>query len=77
MNDQKDPFDGDYIGNIFGWKISFIGLGVMLLLGTVIGYRHYTTGEPLGFEDPLGSEEEKARFAPPGAADRDTTSLRE
>lgn len=73
MEDPKDPYDGEYIGNIFGWKISFIGLGVILFFTAVIAYRHYTLDAPLGFEDPLESEEEKARYAPPGAADRDTT----
>ncbi|SEQ05786.1 hypothetical protein [Neolewinella agarilytica] len=71
--EDKDPYDGEYIGNIFGWKISFIGLGVILLFSAVIAYRHYTMDVPLGFDDPLESEEEKARYAPAGAADQDTT----
>lgn len=40
-NPLKDPFDGEYIGNIWGWKISFIGLGVMLVMGLLMAYRHH------------------------------------
>lgn len=61
---DRDPFDGDYIGNIFGWNISMIGLVVMLLLGGLIAYRHITMDVPIGFDDPLESEEEKAKYAP-------------
>ena len=39
-----DLFDPTYQGNIFGWKLSFVGLGIILLaVGTVI-YRHITLG---------------------------------
>ena len=47
----KDPFDGEYIGNIWGWKFSFIGLGMILFLLGVMAYRHYTMEVPLGFEE--------------------------
>lgn len=54
MEDKKDKqpeefadlFDPTYRGNIFGWKLSFIGLGIILLaVGTVI-YRHIALGVP-------------------------------
>ena len=39
-----DLFDPTYQGNVFGWKLSFMGLGVILLaVGTVV-YRHITMG---------------------------------
>jgi hypothetical protein len=39
-----DLFDPTYQGNVFGWKLSFMGLGIILLaLGTII-YRHITMG---------------------------------
>lgn len=39
-----DLFDPTYQGNIFGWKLSFISLGIILFaVGTVI-YRHVTMG---------------------------------
>ena len=39
-----DLFDPTYQGNIFGWKYSFIGLGIILLaVGTVI-YRSVSMG---------------------------------
>lgn len=73
MDEKRDPFDGDYIGNIFGWKISMIGLVVILAFSSLIAYRHYSMDVPIGFEDPLESEAEKNKYAPAGAADRDTT----
>ncbi len=42
--------DGDYIGNIFGWRISLIGLVVLLAFLSVIAYRHYALDVPVGFE---------------------------
>ncbi|MGB3547068.1 MAG: hypothetical protein WBA17_08835 [Saprospiraceae bacterium] len=55
MSDQpskRDPFDGDYIGNIFGWRISIIGAVVMLLIGGLMAYRHLSMNIPLGWQDP-------------------------
>lgn len=48
--DKKDPFDGEYVGNIWGWKFSLIGLVLMLLLLSVMLYRHWTLGVPFGAE---------------------------
>ena len=54
--EKKDPFDGEYIGNIWGWKFSLFGAGLILFLLVVIAYRHYTLDVPLGIEDPLKQE---------------------
>ena len=54
--DKKDPFDGEYIGNIWGWKFSLFGAALMLFLLAVIAYRHYALDVPLGIEDPLKQE---------------------
>ncbi|MCB0581504.1 MAG: hypothetical protein KDD10_19615 [Phaeodactylibacter sp.] len=54
--EKKDPFDGDYVGNIWGWKFSLFGAALILLLLVVIAYRHYTLDVPLGLEDPLKRE---------------------
>ena len=43
--EKRDPFDGDYIGNIWGWKFSFIGLGMIVFFGAIILYREMTVGE--------------------------------
>lgn len=42
---KKDPFDGEYIGNIWGWKFSFIGLGIIVLTGIAIYFREQTVGK--------------------------------
>ena len=39
-----DPHDGEYIGNIWGWKVSMWGLAVMILLGSLMVYRHIKVG---------------------------------
>lgn len=67
MEDKRDPYDGDYVGNIFGWKLSMIGLVVITLLCLLAAYRHYTMDVPVGFEDPL--LDQKERYAPAGQAD--------
>ena len=51
QDDRKDPFDGEYIGNIWGWRNSFIGLGVILFMFVVLGIRAVTM-------DPLPEEGE-------------------
>lgn len=53
--DKKDPFDGEYIGNIWGWKFSLIGLGLILLLLAIMLYRHWKMDVPFGLQQ--GSEE--------------------
>jgi len=33
-----EPWDGEYIGNIWGWKISFVGLAVIVLLSLWVAF---------------------------------------
>lgn len=42
QEERKDPYDGEYIGNIWGWRNSFIGLGVILFMLAVLGIRAVT-----------------------------------
>ena len=73
--EASDPYDGEYIGNIFGWKVSLIGLGVIVFFVALAAYRHYSLDVPVGFEDPLGTEAEKAKYAP-APARKDTTTIK-
>ncbi len=50
---QSPDSDSPPPSNIFGWRISFIGLAVIVLLGALAAYRHYTLEVPVGFDDPL------------------------
>lgn len=50
QEDRKDPYDGEYIGNIWGWRNSFIGLGIILFMLGVLGIRAWTM-EPLPVEE--------------------------
>jgi hypothetical protein len=54
--DKKDPFDGEYIGNIFGWKFSIIGLILILLLGGLMLYRHCAMDVPFGLDSEAKEE---------------------
>lgn len=38
---QKDPFDGAYVGNIWGWKFSRLSLIIMLVVGALILLRYW------------------------------------
>lgn len=48
---KKDPFDGEYIGNIWGWRNSFIGLVFILFMFAVLFIRIMTMKEPV--VDPI------------------------
>ena len=50
--EKKDPFDGEYIGNIWGWRVSLIGAAIIILLSAFAAYRHYTLDVPFGLEKP-------------------------
>lgn len=52
---KRDPFDGEYIGNIWGWKFSLFGLVLILLFLGLMLYRHAVLGVPFGMQE--GSEE--------------------
>lgn len=43
--DALDDFDGEYIGNMWGWKFSFFSLAMILVLSAVIAFRYFQTGE--------------------------------
>jgi len=68
---KRDPHDGDYIGNIWGWRFSLFGGAIILLLLIVIIYRHIALGVPIGMEPEEGQQEELVD--PPG----DTTLIDE
>lgn len=75
---RQKEFDPDPPpSNVFGWKISIIGLVTMLVLGIFIAYRTISLGVPVGFEDPLEQPERKGYYQE--KADREaaaTDSLR-
>ena len=48
--EKKDPFDGEYMGNIWGWKFSLWGLALIVLLSGIALYRHITLDVPFGME---------------------------
>ncbi len=39
-----DGYNGEYLGNIFGWKISLIGLAAIILLLVLCLYLYQTRG---------------------------------
>ena len=66
--EKKDPFDGEYIGNIWGWRLSLISAVMIVGLLSIVAYRHYALDVPLGFEDPM----EQARPATDSSEVEDT-----
>ncbi|PSR15215.1 MAG: hypothetical protein DA408_03095 [Bacteroidetes bacterium] len=56
MSEKRDPFDGDYIGNIFGPKITLYGGLLILFFVAIILYRHWKLDVPFGLEDPAKME---------------------
>ncbi|MCB0571165.1 MAG: hypothetical protein KDC66_15435 [Phaeodactylibacter sp.] len=58
-DNDKSQFGGTNSGNIWPWKFSILGLALIILLGVVIAYRHYSMKVPIGFEDPLKQAEQE------------------
>jgi hypothetical protein len=51
---EKDEFLRQLIpptGNIWGWKFSFFGLGLILFFCVWLGWLHYKKGVAPGFDD--------------------------
>jgi hypothetical protein len=51
MSDKRDPFDGDYIGNIFGRKLTIYGAILILFFTGIAVYRHWKLDVPFGMEE--------------------------
>jgi len=51
--EQEEFFSNEdnYMGNIWGWRLSMIGLIVIVGLTSLIVYRHVTLDVPVGFEE--------------------------
>ncbi|MBX2874854.1 MAG: hypothetical protein KTR30_22210 [Saprospiraceae bacterium] len=64
QEERKDPYDGEYIGNIWGWRNSFIGLGVILFMLAVLGIRAVTM-DPLPEEGGSVEPTEELETVPP------------
>lgn len=65
MAEQKDPFDGEYIGNVFGKKLTLIGAAIIIFFTALAAYRHWSMGVPPGLdledmENPRMEEEAPA-----------------
>jgi predicted MFS family arabinose efflux permease len=50
--DKKDPMDGEYIGNLFGWRISIIGIFVIGSLLLLAFGRAWYLDVPMSYVDP-------------------------
>lgn len=51
MSEKRDPHDGEYIGNLFGSKMTLYGGIFILLLVAFMVYRHWSMGVPFGMTD--------------------------
>lgn len=66
MSEKRDPFDGEYIGNIFGPKITLYGAIIILFFAGLIAYRHWALDVPFGWEEPEESNVAVPGFEPRG-----------
>lgn len=48
--EKRDTFDGEYIGNPWGWRFSLFGLALILLLLAIMIYRHLSLGVPFNWQ---------------------------
>ena len=46
--DQDQATNDEYLGNIWGWKFSFVGLGLIVFFLVIMWYRHSRLGIPFG-----------------------------
>lgn len=44
---EKDAWGRDYLGNIWGWKFSFLGLFLLLFLLGIMAYRYFILELPI------------------------------
>jgi hypothetical protein len=52
---EKDDFLRQFAppsGNIWGWKFSLFGLGLILFFILWLSWLHYKNGVPIGFKEP-------------------------
>ncbi len=56
-NKEKDPFDGEYIGNIWGWKFSRLSFYIILFIGAVMLIRYCQVADEGGFDKPASAIE--------------------
>ncbi len=66
-DERKDPFDGEYVGNIWGWRFSLLGLALIVVMAGIMVYRHISLGIPFGEQAPV-----ETRIDPDSTVMRDT-----
>ncbi len=52
MTEKRDPFDGEYVGNVFGPKMTLYGGLIILFFLALMIYRHWALDVPFGMVDP-------------------------
>jgi hypothetical protein len=77
VKDTRSPFPPpSEEGNIFGWRISLIGLVVITILVAVAAYRHYALDAPVGFDDPLETPGSRGYYQEKAAQEAAADTLR-
>lgn len=51
MTEKRDPFDGEYVGNVFGPKITLYGGLIILFFLALMIYRHWALDVPFGMDE--------------------------
>jgi hypothetical protein len=55
-SERRDPHDGEYIGNIFGRRLTIISAIIVFSFAGFALYRHLSLGVPFGLDDPDAME---------------------
>ncbi len=51
MTEKRDPFSGEYVGNVFGPKITLYGGLLILFFLALMIYRHWVLDIPFGMKE--------------------------
>ncbi|MEO1436710.1 MAG: hypothetical protein AAFV80_14315 [Bacteroidota bacterium] len=57
MSEKEKYDDSEYIGNIWGWKVSLYSLAFILSMLALMWYISWKRGTPIHFEDPDATTE--------------------
>ncbi len=76
---KRDPFDGPYVGNIWGKRMTLYGGIFILLMLAIVLYRHWAMDVPFGMDEQQPTVEQPyyQQKAAEEKAARDSANLEE
>lgn len=76
---KRDPFDGPYVGNIWGKRMTIYGGIFLLVMLAIMLYRHWAMDAPFGMDEaqPTFEQPYHQQKAAEEKAARDSAKLQE